>query len=192
MIPVEAYVLAGGKSTRMGKDKGLSTLHAKYMVQHTLDLLQALNLPIKILASLPEYEQFGYPIVKDLFPDKGPLGGLFTALQTTQTEHILLLSCDMPLVKAHAIQQLIYHDNEALIVHFSYGKGNFPFPGRYHTKIKNDVLNNLKEEKLKMMLLLEQMNAQSISIADNQLPHFANVNCQQDLEKIEREWLRSE
>ena len=106
-LSIEAFVLAGGKSSRMGRDKGLMPLNKQPMVSRVLKVLQELALPVRIIANKPGYESLGFEVLKDEVQEKGPMGGLFTALQHSTADLILLVACDMPLISTEAVCMLM-------------------------------------------------------------------------------------
>ncbi len=95
--PVTGYVLAGGRSSRMGRDKALLELDGKPLLQRAVEKLRTVCVSTFILSSREELAVFG-PLVRDLHPGCGPLGGMEAALLHTQTAWSLFLAVDMPFV----------------------------------------------------------------------------------------------
>jgi molybdopterin-guanine dinucleotide biosynthesis protein A len=98
---VAGYVLAGGGSTRFGRDKALVKVGGVPMLERMIELLRRVAKEVKIVAPPNKYATFGAQIVEDRWPGEGPLGGIITALEdavqsTAQPEWNLILSCDMP------------------------------------------------------------------------------------------------
>jgi len=96
-----AYVLAGGGSTRFGRDKSLVEFAGKPMLARMIDLMRGVTEEVKVVAAPGKYAEFGVTIVEDRWPGEGPLGGIVTALlhsQDNQPDCVwnLILSCDMP------------------------------------------------------------------------------------------------
>jgi len=104
-------ILAGGHSRRMqGLDKTRLEREGRRVLERQVELLRGLCGDVLLLAreeQAPELEALNLaPVLADLFPGTGPLGGLYTALEDTEDE-ILLLACDMPFVEANLLQRLI-------------------------------------------------------------------------------------
>jgi len=93
--PVGGYVLAGGKSSRMGSDKALLELAGKPLVLHAVTKLQRLCAEVSVLSSNPELARFG-PLVRDLHEGCGPLGGIEAALRSSKYDWNLILPVDLP------------------------------------------------------------------------------------------------
>ena len=95
------YVLAGGGSTRFGRDKALVDVGGTPMLERMIELLRGVSMQVKIVAALSKYAAFRTEIVEDRWPGQGPLGGIITALEDSATRAArcqwnLILSCDMP------------------------------------------------------------------------------------------------
>src|SRR5439155_17584451 len=88
---VEVCILAGGLSTRMGRDKARLRLGRCTMVAIVRAVAGQTNLPVRVIR-------------RDLVPRCGPLGGVYTALKTTRADAVLFLACDMPLVTTELIE----------------------------------------------------------------------------------------
>jgi molybdenum cofactor guanylyltransferase len=99
LIPSEVggYILAGGKSSRMGTDKALLELAGKPLIRHAVKKLRRLCMDVRILSSKPEFFPFA-PLVPDLHPECGPIGGIEAALAHSIFDWNLLLPVDIPLL----------------------------------------------------------------------------------------------
>jgi molybdopterin-guanine dinucleotide biosynthesis protein A len=94
---VSGYVLAGGRSSRMGRDKALLELAGKPLVQRAVETLSQVCDDVFILSSRPELASFG-PLVADTHPGCGPLAGVEAALFHASAVWSLVLAVDMPFV----------------------------------------------------------------------------------------------
>jgi molybdopterin-guanine dinucleotide biosynthesis protein A len=100
--PVRGYVLAGGGSTRFGRDKALAEINGKTMLLQMCELIfYAVPREVRVIGDASKYGKYGVTCVADGWPGQGPLGGIITALletanSATRSEWNLILSCDMP------------------------------------------------------------------------------------------------
>jgi molybdopterin-guanine dinucleotide biosynthesis protein A len=94
---VTAFILAGGRSSRMGTDKALLSLGKQTLLERALDAAAIVANTVFIVGPRERYSRYGN-VVEDVFPDCGPLGGIHAALCITQTELNLMLSVDTPLM----------------------------------------------------------------------------------------------
>jgi molybdopterin-guanine dinucleotide biosynthesis protein A len=92
---VGGYVLAGGKSSRMGRDKALLELAGRPLVWHAVKKLRRVCADVQILSGRTELEEFA-PLVRDMHEGCGPMGGLETALGHSWHQWNLILPVDMP------------------------------------------------------------------------------------------------
>jgi molybdopterin-guanine dinucleotide biosynthesis protein A len=97
----EAFVLAGGRSTRMGQDKALLQVAGVSLLEHALDKLRALGTSAapRIVGLRPDLSSYA-PVVPDLHPGCGPLSGIEAALAATTQPLNLFLPVDLPLLPA--------------------------------------------------------------------------------------------
>jgi len=92
---IGGFVLAGGKSSRMGRDKALLELAGKPLVHHAVTKLRRVCKEVRVLSDNPALAEFA-PIVPDLHPDCGPMGGMEAALVHSVFDWNLFLPVDMP------------------------------------------------------------------------------------------------
>ncbi len=114
---VSGIILAGGKSRRMGKDKAFLDFGGTPLIARVIARMQAVCAPVLLVANdAAAYAPFGLPIVGDLYPGKGSLGGIFSGLQAVPTEHALVVACDMPFLNVDLLRYLIALAPQADIV----------------------------------------------------------------------------
>ena len=100
-VEIGGFVLAGGGSTRFGRDKALAEVGGMPMLELMIDLLVKVTGEANIIGPRERYENFGVEVVRDRWPGEGPLGGIITALEVTakspaKCKWNLIVSCDMP------------------------------------------------------------------------------------------------
>ena len=107
-----AVILAGGKSSRMGRDKASLTLGHKTFLQRIAAELEACGFQEKYV-SLGTGEKTeiripgGWTVLRDRYRDCGPLGGIHAALSACRAEWALFVSCDTPLYRRELAERLI-------------------------------------------------------------------------------------
>ena len=106
---VEGMVLAGGKSRRMGgHHKGNLCYHEQSFQDHVIAEFRKLT--DRILLSYGTVIHKEYPdceTIKDVYPEIGPIGGLYSGLKQSKAELLMVAACDMPLLDARLYQYLL-------------------------------------------------------------------------------------
>ncbi|HYM07820.1 MAG TPA: molybdenum cofactor guanylyltransferase, partial [Terriglobales bacterium] len=103
---VAGFVLAGGKSSRMGQDKAFMQFGQRTLLEHALELARAATGDAWIVGSAERFASFG-PLVEDIYPGRGPLAGIQAALAGSRTELNLILAVDMPFLQLDLLHYLI-------------------------------------------------------------------------------------
>jgi molybdopterin-guanine dinucleotide biosynthesis protein A len=103
---VTAFIVAGGKSTRMGADKAFVQWNGCTLLARALDLARSATPGVHIVGSAEKFAEFA-PVVEDKFRECGPLGGIHAALVASRTELNLILAVDMPFVSAAFLHYLL-------------------------------------------------------------------------------------
>ena len=116
---VAGFVLAGGQSSRMGRDKALLEIDGVTLIVRAVKLVQAVLDEPTVIASKAGYESLGLRMVPDDFPGYGPLAGIATALHISQKPWNLVIACDLPyLTKAwleYLIERASHSDADAVV-----------------------------------------------------------------------------
>jgi molybdopterin-guanine dinucleotide biosynthesis protein A len=99
------FILAGGKSTRMGTDKAFVEYQGRTLLARALDLARSVASGVWIVGGKERFAGFA-PVVEDVFRDCGPLGGIHAALLGSLTELNLMLAVDMPFISSTFLEYL--------------------------------------------------------------------------------------
>lgn len=108
MLDAAGFVLAGGRSSRMGADKALLPLCGKPLIAHALGILHQAGLPASIAGAHSSLAAFA-PVIPDSNPHQGPLGGICAALASTTARWAVFLPVDQPLLPASLVTYLLRH-----------------------------------------------------------------------------------
>lgn len=104
---VHVFVLAGGRSTRMGTDKATLRLGGETLLDRALAKAHEMSDKIAIVGARELYASFGTDVVEDEFPQCGPLGGIHAALGVSRSELNVVLSVDTPFVSTEFLRFLL-------------------------------------------------------------------------------------
>jgi molybdopterin-guanine dinucleotide biosynthesis protein A len=102
------FVLAGGRSSRMGRDKSLLELEGEALVERAARRVSAAAGSVALVGDAGRHAKFGWPVVVDLRPGQGPLGGIESALASPFAgQWNLIVACDMPYLDPALLEKLI-------------------------------------------------------------------------------------
>jgi molybdopterin-guanine dinucleotide biosynthesis protein A len=112
MIQVESmeqagYVLVGGRSSRMGRDKALLPFRGKTLAEHVAGAVAEAAGSVTLVGDPEEYGFLGLPVIPDRLQGAGPLAGIQAALQASEAGWNLVVACDMPGINAEFLARLL-------------------------------------------------------------------------------------
>jgi molybdopterin-guanine dinucleotide biosynthesis protein A len=182
---ITAFIIAGGKSSRMGKDKAFLDFEGKMLIEHQINLLSKFTDKIIINANkIEKYLQFGLPIIRDLYDEKGKAGGIYTCLRASTSDINILVPCDTPLLsKAFFNKMLSEVDEHDCFIPQSFA-GLEPLCAVYKKSARSIFLEDIQDDKLKISKILDRLNTKYIYFKNNDL--FLNVNTPEDYEKLKK------
>ncbi|MFT5658063.1 MAG: molybdenum cofactor guanylyltransferase [Gammaproteobacteria bacterium] len=188
---ITAVILAGGMGRRMGGlDKGLIEYDGRLLVEILIEKLQQQDVNIVINANRNEsvYETYGFPVISDKLSDfQGPLAGFATAMAAVDTQYILTLPCDSPLLSDSFVERFIACHNtpgsEAEISVAHDGERLQPV----HALINVDLLDSLNVFLESGDRKIDRWYAQhNYNLADfsDQTDMFKNINTPEDQQRL--------
>ncbi len=145
MIPITIAIQAGGQSSRMGEDKSFVPYNGRPMIETVLAHVADLGAETFIVTNNPEpYAYLGVETVGDIYPDHGPLGGIFTAVSHATHPHTLVVACDMPWLERPLLQYLISLRHTADVVVPLWDKFPEPLHAIYSKACLSPIEDNLQ------------------------------------------------
>lgn len=113
---ITAAILSGGKSTRMGENKSLMKIGNKTVIERVRDLLKETFSNVILIANEPaEYSFLHLPTYTDIYPGRGPLSGIHSALVNSKTDKCFIIASDIPLMKKEMIEYLVNYKTDKMI-----------------------------------------------------------------------------
>lgn len=183
---ITAILLAGGKSTRMGEDKGLVLFNGMMMAEHVLAAAKKIASHILIITTNPAYSRFGYTCIEDQLKDRGPLGGIYTGLMASSTQKNIVLGCDMPFLSDRLLKELVsnFADEDVLLTEHK-GLAE-PLCSVYDKKCAAHIMSVLEQNQFKITSALAGLKTRVISFDKEDWfrgNEFANINSIEELNK---------
>jgi molybdopterin-guanine dinucleotide biosynthesis protein A len=190
---ITGVIQAGGRSARMGgQPKALMELGGRRIIDRVADVVRAVADDALIVTNTPDlYDWLGLPMVPDVFPDHGSLGGVYSGLRAASGDAAFMVACDMPFLMPEVARLVTDRAGEADVVaprvgeqwetlHACYGKGCLA-----------PIETRLRAGRLKLAALLDDVRVLAIGegeVARFRLPEvvFMNVNTPDDLETARR------
>lgn len=181
-------ILAGGKSQRMGTDKGLLSLNGKPFIQHIYEAMQPIfGDNIVVVSSNTDYDTFGYNRIEDFIADKGPVGGLYTALKLSKTKFNLVVSVDVPLITTELIQWLAEsHEDSFLITQVKVKDRESPLVAVYDRALRPLLGEHLAGNQLKLTDVIAEINPQTLTVPEKWVKQLQNINTEEDYKRIQK------
>ncbi|MFT4689077.1 MAG: molybdenum cofactor guanylyltransferase [Verrucomicrobiia bacterium] len=164
-MEIEACILAGGKSARMGFDKAGALLRGRTLLQFTEAAVGACNLSNRLIR-------------EDHVESCGPLSGILTAFLSGDAKRILFLSCDMPFVQPATLRRMMEDSKRAC---FASDGERFGFPFCLSRENSAIVEEQIGVKEFSLQRLARRLNAKPIlAVVENE---FLNVNTPEELER---------
>jgi molybdopterin-guanine dinucleotide biosynthesis protein A len=180
------FILAGGKSSRMGTDKAFVDFGGQTLLERALAVMGAACERVTIVGDPAKFEKYG-PVVADMFPGCGPLAGIHTALTHSLAELNLMLAVDMPFVSRELLAFLwaTAESGDAIITVPSVGKGLQPLCAVYRRDFAPVAEEALRAEKYKIDAAFSKISIRAIDKDELRTAGFSeqsffNVNSPQD------------
>jgi molybdenum cofactor guanylyltransferase len=154
------FVLAGGASSRMGRDKAFLPYRGTTLLEHMAGAVLDAAGNVAILGEPARFTHLGYPVFPDKSPGLGPLGGLLTALSITETDWNLVVACDMPGITAPSLRILLKRSDISTadcVAAASFEGSVEPLCAVYHRRCLPLVARAVKDRQLKMFDLLAEL-----------------------------------
>lgn len=192
MSGVSVAILAGGRSRRMRQDKALLPIGGRSVIERVLDRVVPLSDDVTIITDVPgKYRHLDYRMIGDIFPGKGSLGGIYTAIHAAQYLRCVVVACDMPFLNTDLLRYLagLAPGFDVVVprieefpetMHAVYGKGCL-----------EPIKSRLLADQLKIIGFFEDVGVRyverdDLSRFDPTFRSFININTPTDLERVKR------
>ncbi|HWR43328.1 molybdenum cofactor guanylyltransferase [Sporomusa sp.] len=186
---ITPVILAGGKSSRMGRNKSFVTLAGKPLIEIVIDTVTSIfpQPPVIVTNSPGLYEYLGLTMAGDIYQEKGPLAGIHTGLIHSSTAYSFVFGCDMPFLDTEFIKFMVsrLHDEQVLIprngkwvepLHALYAQNCLPY---IEVKLNHDIC------RIQSFFSEVYIGYVDVNEYGHNLKCFANINSQADLAAAE-------
>jgi molybdopterin-guanine dinucleotide biosynthesis protein A len=187
-VKVTGVIQAGGRSTRMGGEpKALLELGGKRIIERVVDAVGAVLNDLLIVTNTPErYAFLGLPMVPDVYPDGGALGGLFTGLRAAAGDAAFTVACDMPFLHPAIVRMIVARAGEGDVVIPRTGEQLETMHAVYGKACLSPMEARLREGRLKIVGFFPDVRVVEVDaapLARHRAPEiaFMNVNTPEEL-----------
>src|SRR5262245_5828165 len=117
-MKITGVIQAGGRSVRMGgRPKALLELGGRRIIDRVVEVVTAVTDDVLIVTNTPAlYESLGLPMVPDVFPDHGSLGGIYTGLKSASGDAAFTVACDMPFLHPDIVRLVVERAGQGDVV----------------------------------------------------------------------------
>jgi molybdenum cofactor guanylyltransferase len=175
------FVLVGGRSSRMGRDKALLPWNSRFMVEHVAQEVASAAGSVALVGDPERYSALGIDCLADLRPGLGPLAGIETALASKRGELNLIVACDMPGLTRPLLLRLLERAemngarcvvarDEAGLIH--------PLCSVYRSSCLATVQLALDARRLKVLDIIEELETVPVDIGQQ----ISNINTPEEWE----------
>ncbi len=189
-MPVTGIILAGGKSSRFGIDKGLVKFRDKPLISIAIERFHSLCDHMIISANTDTFHHLGYPVIPDAVNDCGPMMGIYSCLKHSSTRVNLVAPVDTPLVPTGLYRELIRMMEDSQVVVPVNDKERYePVIGLYHQDVLESMERLFSEQNYTLPDLYKKIRFKGMSVGEHQ-PFsnpliFTNINTFDDLTFLE-------
>ena len=190
---LSCIILIGGKSLRLGRDKALEQLGANNLTERVLQTVSSFKTEIILVEnSKVSHRQFNnFPKLRyttDVYPGKGPLGGVYTGLIDSNTSYNLVVACDMPLLNVGLLHYMVEQAPGFDMVIPRTGNYVEPLHAVYSKRCLGAMKKLIERNVLQINRLLPSLNIryiepEEIDRFDSRHLSFININTEADLKK---------
>jgi molybdenum cofactor guanylyltransferase len=187
---VTGVLLAGGKSRRMGEDKRFLSVGEETLFARSLAVLRSVFETVSVVIAQDSAAlRSDVPVFRDLIPERGSLGGLYTGLKQAVTPYVFVVACDMPFLNPATIGYFTEVKGDYDVVMAKLENGLHPMHALYHRQCLPVMEDLMKAQELKIQRLaahpslrVRLITPDELSAIDPDGRSFYNVNTPSDLE----------
>ena len=190
-----AIILAGGKSSRLGRSKALQVIEGKSLIQWVIDRLATLSTEIIIAtahgATIPCSSTVRIKMVADTYPGKGPLVGIYSGLIASSSSRAIVVGCDTPFLSVGLLEYMTQISSTFDVVVPRIKNELEPLCAVYSKNCSSPIQSLLEQDELRIrklfsMVKVKYVEEDKINKFDPEHLSFFNVNSQADLDRARK------
>jgi molybdopterin-guanine dinucleotide biosynthesis protein A len=190
-----SIILAGGKSSRLGRSKALQVIKGKSLIQGVVDRLAILSTEIIIATargeSIPCSSAVRIKTVADIYPGKGPLVGIYSGLIASSSSRAIVVGCDTPFLSVGLLEYMTQICSNFDVVVPRIKDKLEPLCAVYSKNCLVPIQELLEQNELRIselfsMVKMKYVEEHELNRFDPRHLSFFNVNSQDDLNRARK------
>lgn len=190
-----SIILAGGKSSRLGRNKALQVIDGKSLIQWVVDSLSTFSTEIIIVTAMgktiPCYSTTEIKTVADIYPEKGPLVGIYSGLISSSGSRAMAVGCDTPFLSVSLLRYMTQICSIYDVVVPRVENKLEPLCAVYSKNCSNPIQRLLEQDELRIdrlfgMVKVKYIGEDEVNRFDPEHLSFFNINSQADLDRARR------
>jgi molybdopterin-guanine dinucleotide biosynthesis protein A len=187
---VAGVILAGGLSTRYGRNKAFLQIGGVRLIEHIAEEMKKVFTRVILVTNQKrDFEYLKLPIVEDLIKGLGPIGGIYTGLSSISEQAGFFVACDMPLLHEGLIRYMVeLIDNHAVVVP-SIGEWVEPLHALYARSCVEPIKGLIDEKRYQVRLFYDRASVRYVK--EDEIRRFCspdevflNINTPEEFARI--------
>ena len=190
-----SIILAGGKSSRLGRNKALQVIDGRSLIQWVVDRVSMLSTEIIIVTAngeaVPSYSTVEIKTVADIYPEKGPLVGIYSGLISSSGSRAMAVGCDTPFLSVSLLKYMTQICSIYDVVVPRIKNKLEPLCAVYSKNCSNPIQRLLEQDELRIdrlfgMVKVKYVEEDEVNRFDPKHLSFFNINSQADLDRARK------
>lgn len=190
-MKIGCVILAGGKSSRMGTDKALLALSGKNFITKLSEELDYFEEKLIARGNQSEIKDVVWKCIPDIYIQRGPLGGIHSALLQCQSDALFCVSCDMPLVRSSLVKKLCRYfeskDEADVVIAVTEDGRKHPLCGIYRKSVLSVLEEQILDGNYRVMATLDKLKVEYIQLTFEESAQLKNINTPEEYQNIKLE-----
>jgi molybdenum cofactor guanylyltransferase len=184
---VTGVILAGGKSTRYGRNKAFVRIDGVPLIERVIQVMGSVFESLLLITNTPEeYTHLNLPMVEDLIKGLGPLGGIYTGLNSISVKAGFFVACDMPFLNPSLIRRIVEMQGDTDAVVPRLGRWVEPLHSLYAKTCLGAIEEVIRSGNIQILqfflkVRVRYVDEEVLRAFDPRLRCLANVNRPEDL-----------
>jgi molybdenum cofactor guanylyltransferase len=182
--PIAGWVLAGGLSTRLGRDKAFVEVDGEPLVGRTVRLVREVAGSAVVVGRASVFQAAGFEAIEEADPGNGPLGGILAALQATRSDWNLIVACDLARLERSFLDRLVAActANVDAVVAWSPDSGRQPLCAVYHHRCREPLAEQYAAGVRAVRRAIEVLQVHEVAVTESEI--LFNLNTPDQLQQL--------